>query len=463
MVDLRLGASIAAGRLSGALIRTLGLGGATTVPGRVAGALVSDLLPRLGRGLARGSVLVSGTNGKTTTARLLAWICRQAGWACIHNRAGANLPAGITAALLGHSALDGRVRGDLGVFEVDEAALPLVSGALRPRIVVLGNLFRDQLDRYGEIDLVADRWRAALRHLPADGAVIYNADDPLVADVVRPHRCARTFGIADPSLRRGERPEHAADGRYCYRCGVPYAYGAAYLGHLGEYHCPRCGTARPPLDVGAAEVRLGGMAGSTFVLAAGGERAAVTTVLPGLYNVYNVLAAAATALALGIPLATVAAAVREFVPAFGRGERMTIAGRPAYMLLAKNPAGFNEVLRSALAGGRPIVAVIAINDLTADGRDVSWLWDVDFEMLRDRCRLAVVTGVRAHDMAVRLKYAGLPRAAITVEPDEARALRRGVQGLEAGEPLYVLPTYTAMLRLRHILARRGVVRASWED
>jgi UDP-N-acetylmuramyl tripeptide synthase len=463
VVDLRLGASIAAGRLSGALIRTLGLGGATTVPGRVARVLVPDLLARLGRGLARGSVLVSGTNGKTTTARLLAWICRRAGWTCIHNRAGANLPAGIAAALVAHSALDGRVRGDMGVFEVDEAALPLVSGALRPRILVLGNLFRDQLDRYGEIDLVADRWRAALRDLPADAAVIYNADDPLVADVVRTRAGARTFGIADPSLRRGERLEHAADGRYCYRCGVPYAYRAAYLGHLGEYHCPSCGTARPPLDVGAVEVRLHGMAGSTFVLAAGGQRVALTTVLPGLYNVYNVVAAAAAVLALGIPLPTVAAAVREFTPAFGRGESMTIAGHPAYMLLAKNPAGFNEVLRTVLADGRPIVAVIAINDLTADGRDVSWLWDVDFEMLSDRCRLAVVTGMRAHDMAVRLKYAGLPQAAVVVEPDEGRALRRGVEALRAGEPLYVLPTYTAMLRLRHILARRGLVHTSWED
>ncbi len=463
MVDLRLGAGIAAGRLAGALIRALGLGGATTVPGRVARAFVPDLLARLGRGLARGSVLVSGTNGKTTTARLLAWIGHRAGWACVHNRAGANLPAGIAAALLGHSALDGRVLGDLGIFEVDEAALPLVGGALRPRVVVLGNLFRDQLDRYGEIDLVADRWRAALRHLPAEATVIYNADDPLVADVARPHPGARTFGIADPSLRRGERLEHAADGRYCYRCGIPYTYGAAYLGHLGEYRCSRCGTARPPLDVGATEVRLDGMAGSSFVLAAGGERAALTTVLPGLYNVYNVLAAAAAALALGVPLELVAAAVREFVPAFGRGERMTIAGHPAYMLLAKNPAGFNEVLRSILVGGRSVVAVIAINDLTADGRDVSWLWDVDFEMLRDRCRLAVVTGVRAHDMAVRLKYAGLPRAAIAVEPDEAQALHRGVRALQPGEPLYLLPTYTAMLRLRHILARRGVVHASWED
>ncbi len=463
MTDLRLGAGILAGRLSAALIRALGAGGATTMPGRVARAVVPDLLVRLSRRLARGSVLITGTNGKTTTARLLTDILGRAGWRSIHNRAGANLPAGIAAALLAHSTLAGRVRGDVGIFEVDEATLPLVVEPLRPRAVVLGNLFRDQLDRYGEIDLVADRWRDALRRLGKDAVVIYNADDPLVADVARDYPGARTFGIADPGVRRGEMLEHAADGRYCYRCGIPYRYSAVYLGHLGEYRCARCGTARSALTVAAEEVTPRGMAGSTFMLTAPEGRASLTTTLPGLYNVYNILAASAAALALEIPLATVAAAVRDFAPAFGRGERIAIDGHAAFILLAKNPAGFNEVLRTVLADGRPIVAVIAINDLTADGRDVSWLWDVDFEMLREHCRAAVVTGIRAHDMAVRLKYAGLPEEAITLEPDEERAIRRGVDLLALGEPLYVLPTYTAMLRIRDLLARQGYVRAFWED
>jgi len=463
VTDLRLGAGILAGRLSAALIRALGAGGATTMPGRVARAVAPDLLARLGRRLTRGSVLITGTNGKTTTARLLTGILGRAGWRSIHNRAGANLPAGIAAALLAHSTLAGRVRGDGGVFEVDEATLPLVVESLRPRVLVLGNLFRDQLDRYGEIDLVADRWRDALRRLGKDAVVIYNADDPLVADVARDYPGARTFGIADSTVRRGEALEHAADGRYCYRCGVPYRYEAVFLGHLGAYRCDSCGTARPLLTVAADNVRLRGITGSVFTLTTPVGRADVTTTLPGLYNVYNIVAAATAALTLGTTLGLVRTVVRDFIPAFGRGEQITIEGHTVYMLLAKNPAGFNEVLRTVLSGARPVVTVIAINDLTADGRDISWLWDVDFELLARRCRAAVVTGIRAHDMLLRLKYAGLPSQALNLEPDEERAIRRGVDLLAPGEPLYVLPTYTAMLRIRDLLARRGYVRAFWED
>jgi UDP-N-acetylmuramyl tripeptide synthase len=459
----RLGAGILAGRLAASVIRAVGAGGATTMPGRVARALAPGMLTRLGRRLGRGSVLITGTNGKTTTARLLTSILARAGLSTIHNRAGANLPAGIATALLTHSTVGGDVRGDIGVFEVDEATLPLVAEPLRPRAVMLGNLFRDQLDRYGEIDLVADRWRAALATLGEGAIVLYNADDPLVADVGRMQTGVRTFGIDAPHLRQGATLEHAADARYCYRCGIPYRYAVVYLGHLGVYQCDRCGTARPPLTVAAEDVHLDGMAGSTFTLSTPGRRVTLRTVLPGLYNVYNVLAAASTALALGMSVEVVADAVRDFVPAFGRGERIMIDDHPVTVMLAKNPAGFNEVLRTILASGRSVVVVIAINDLTADGRDISWLWDVDFEMLRGSARAAVVTGLRAADMAVRLKYAGLGEGVIRTEEDEERAIHLGLEHLEANEPLYVLPTYTAMLRIRQILARWGHVKAFWED
>jgi len=463
VTDLRLGAAILAGHLSASVIRAMGAGGATTVPGRAARAVVPDILERLGRRLTGGSVLITGTNGKTTTSRLLTAILAQAGLVPIHNRAGANLIAGITAALVSRSTLGGDVRGDIGVFEVDEATLPLAAGPLRPRAVVLGNLFRDQLDRYGEIDLVADRWRGALRSLNDGALALYNADDPLVSDVGRETRGAWTFGIEDPTIREGAILEHAADARYCYRCGIAYRYAVVYLGHLGRYQCDRCGTQRPPLTVAAEDVHLHGMAGSTFTLRVPEGRVTLRTILPGLYNIYNVLAAASTALALGMPVEAVAAALRDFVPAFGRGERITIDGHPVTLLLAKNPAGFNEVLRTVLTGARPIVALIAINDLTADGRDISWLWDVDFEMLRGAARAVVVTGLRGEDMAVRLKYAGLDEGVIRLEKDEQRAIHLGLEELAAGEPLYVLPTYTAMLRIRGLLARRGHVKGFWED
>ncbi|MGH2454058.1 MAG: MurT ligase domain-containing protein [bacterium] len=462
MSDLRLGAGIAAGRLSALFIRTIGAGGATTMPGRIAASFDPHILASLGGRLRQGTVLITGTNGKTTTARLLSAILERAGRRVVANRAGANLPSGITTALLRRSRVSGRVEGEVGVFEVDEATLPLVAEPLRPRALVLGNLFRDQLDRYGEIDLVADRWRAALAHLHG-GTVLYNADDPLVADVARGRAGGRPFGVDDPDLGGATALEHAADGRYCYRCGIPYTYSAVRLGHLGIYRCDRCGTARPPAEVAADAVQMRGAAGATFTLRAPSGRVPIESSLPGLYNVYNVLAAAAAALALGISLEEIAATVAGFRPAFGRGEHMLIDGHRVLMLLAKNPAGFNEVLRTVTAAGEPIVGVIAINDRIADGRDISWLWDVDFELLAGRARAVVLTGLRAPEMAVRLKYAGLDGAAVTLEPDPERAVRLGLSHLAAGETLYVMPTYTAMLALRAALARRGYVRASWED
>jgi UDP-N-acetylmuramyl tripeptide synthase len=461
VTNLRLRAGIAAGRLSALLIRMIRAGGGTTMPGRIAAAVDPQILARLGRQLPHGSVLITGTNGKTTTARLLSAMLERAGHRVVANRAGANLPSGMVSALVRASTLSAHVAGDVGIFEVDEATLPLVSGPLRPRVLVLGNLFRDQLDRYGEIDLVADRWRAAVSRLDG-GTLLYNADDPLVADVGRTHPAGRPFGVDHPGLS-GAALEHAADGRYCYRCGIPYTYSAVHLAHLGIYRCVRCGTARPSPEVAAEAVQMRGASGGTFTLRSPAGSVLIQSSLPGLYNVYNVLAAAAAALALGVPLEEIATTVAGFRPAFGRGEQILIEGHRVLMLLAKNPAGFNEVLRTVTAAGEPIVGMIAINDLIADGRDISWLWDVDFELLAGRARAVVLTGLRAAEMAVRLKYAGLDGAAVEVEPDPERALRLGLAHLAGGETLYVMPTYTAMLALRAALTRRGYVRAYWED
>ncbi|HEU5298235.1 MAG TPA: MurT ligase domain-containing protein, partial [bacterium] len=410
----------------------------------------------------RGTVIVTGTNGKTTTSRLITRILETAGLVSVHNRAGANLAAGIAAALVRRASVGGAMRGDIGVFEVDEATLPLVQSSLAPRAVVLTNLFRDQLDRYGEIDIIAGRWRQALAAMDRSAAAIFNADDPLVAEVGGQHPGVRLpFGIEDAGCGIGT-IEHTADARYCYRCGVPYHYDAVYFGHMGLYRCPRCGTARPEPLVAAREVEQRGLAGTSFRLDTPQGAVRVTTSLPGVYNVHNVLAAAACCLHLGVALEAIARGVAAFTPAFGRAEQVAVNGRTAVFLLAKNPAGFNEVIRTMLrAGGRE--ALIAINDLTADGRDISWLWDVDFEMLAGRTERLVISGIRAEDMALRLKYAGVDPSAITVEKDLARALDAAARGERDGAPLYVLPTYTAMLQLRKILQQRGAVRGFWED
>lgn len=463
MADVRLSTAIGLGKATAGLSRMLGLGGGTTLPGRVARGIEPNLMRRLAQRLSHGSVIVTGTNGKTTTARLISHIFTEASLVPVHNRAGANLSAGIAAALVQAASIHGDPRGDVGVFEVDEATLPSVQEALMPRVLVFTNLFRDQLDRYGEIDLVADRWRAVLRTLPREVAVVFNADDPLVTEVGLQHQGPTyPFGIDDPSCALTTM-EHAADARYCYQCGIPYRYEAVYFGHMGTFRCPSCGRMRPALVVAATMVTRHGVEGSEFTLQTRAGAYPVQTALPGVYNIHNVLAAATTALAMGIPPETIVRGIGSFAPAFGRAERVNIDGRRATLLLVKNPAGFNEVLRTVVAETAAAAhLVIAINDLTADGHDISWLWDVDFEMLRGRVRHVVVSGLRAEDMALRLKYAGVEPSAVTVQNDLERALDVAVEALPSGKQLYILPTYTALLGLRHVLHRRGYVKGFWE-
>jgi UDP-N-acetylmuramyl tripeptide synthase len=459
--------------------RLVGAGGGTTIPGRLAMAIAPGIVGELSARLQSGVVLVSGTNGKTTTCRLLGGILDAAGFDVIHNRAGANLLTGIASAMLARATVTGAIRpprnggavpgaprGAIGLFEVDEFTLPAVVDATRPAALVLLNLFRDQLDRFGEIDLIADRWRRALAAVPASTIVAYNGDDPLVADVCRTFAGrAVVFGLDDapPRLHDARTLEHAADARYCYACGRPYEYSLVTLGHMGHYRCPQCGAARPAAEVRASRIALQGADGATFTLAAGGRDTEIRTTLPGLYNVYDVTAAAAAAAALGIDAGTIERGIEATSPAFGRGERVTIDGREALLLLAKNPAGFNEVLRTVLlADGDPVV-LIAINDLIADGRDISWLWDVDFEMLRDRAGAVVASGERAEEMALRLKYAGVPMGRVTVERDLDRALAAARGRVAGGERFFILPTYTAMLRLREIMTRKGYVQGFWKQ
>ena len=462
-VHARLSAAIALGKATATLSRLLRRGGGTTMPGRVARAVEPGVVGLLSARLPLGSVVIAGTNGKTTTAHVLAHIMRVLGQQPVHNRAGANLAAGIASALVEHTDLLGRPRGDLGIFEVDEATVPRVVPAIAPRVAVFLNLFRDQLDRYGEIDYIAGLWRSAGAGLARDLVAVANADDPLVFEAVRglPGSLV-TFGIEDDHYALAAL-EHTAEARYCYRCGTAYTYEVTYFGHMGRWRCPTCGVARQSPDLTARDLTLSGPDGSEFTIheAGSGGAARTRTLLPGLYNVYNVLAAVAAAKALGTPLGAAAAAVASFTPAFGRAERVLVDGRDVRLLLVKNPAGFNEVLRVTLAAGPLPVILIAINDRTADGRDVSWLWDVDAEMLAGRVGRVVVTGLRAEDMAVRLQYAGLPPEAIEIEPAYDRALRRALDLATSGR-LYVLPTYTAMLALRAVLQQWGTVRGFWE-
>ncbi|MCS7173267.1 MAG: Mur ligase family protein [Armatimonadetes bacterium] len=459
-MSVRLRLAILLARSAAHVSRGLRWGGGTTLPGRLARRISPGIVEILASQLPRGIVAVSGTNGKTTTARLVAEMAQAAGLRVVHNRAGANLPAGIASALVGAADLRARVQGDVGVFEVDEAAFPLLLPVLRPRVVVLLNLFRDQLDRYGEVEAVARRWRTALQGLP-EAIVCFNADDPQVAEVARDLPQATVpFGVEDERCGL-ETLEDAADVRYCYRCGAPYTYQVVYLSHAGRYRCERCGVRRPDPAVYAEAIHLDGMRGTEASVVWPGGCLRVRIPLPGLYNVYNALAATAAALSLGVSGGALERALKGFRPAFGRAERLRWRGRELEILLAKNPAGLNALLRM-VARHPPASLLVAIHDRTADGRDVSWLWDVDFEGLQDSPKRIVASGLRATDLALRLRYAGIPEERLVVEPDLARALHTAAQGVPEGETLLVLPTYTAMLELRRILQREGVAPDFWE-
>jgi UDP-N-acetylmuramyl tripeptide synthase len=451
------GAKLTAARALGAASRASGRGGGTTLPGRVLLRLAPDALDRLGRDLSP-TTIVSATNGKTTTAGMIAATLEAAGRRPVHNRAGSNMTWGVATALLEQD-------GDEGLFEVDEAWLPKVAAQLDPTLLVLGNLFRDQLDRYGEMEALADGWSEVVAARAGRTRFALNADDPTIADLGRDEGDQTRegvvyFGIEDTSQALPEL-QHAFDANHCRRCGRPYAYERAFVGHLGHYSCPNCGAKRPRPDIAATAIELRGMSGSEVTLRTPQGEMRLRLPLPGLYNVYNALAAVTAALELGVPTEAIAAALETLKAAFGRVETIEVDATRLSILLIKNPAGANEVLRTLLleAEREKLDLWIALNDRIADGRDVSWVWDADFELLAEGVRRVTCAGTRAPEMALRLKYAGWPEDAIEVVPEVEGSLDRAVAA--APDRLFALPTYTALIELRKLLAARGHAEDFW--
>jgi UDP-N-acetylmuramyl tripeptide synthase len=453
--------AVASARILKGLIRISG-GGATAAPGLLAEYMDPKALKKLGK-YYDGSVLITGTNGKTTTARLLGSILTGKKWPYIHNRAGSNLLRGLIGIMAENISIR-RGTKKLALLEADELTLPSAVNSTEPRVIVFNNLFRDQLDRYGEVDKIRKVWQRSLLQLEPRNVLALNSDDHSVSHLGTSSKAkAIYFGIEDANLSLGKLP-HASDFTSCVSCGGELRFDQVYLSHLGKYRCASCGLKRPKPDVYAKKVTLDEERGFVADIVTPKGSIDLKLSLPGIYNVYNALAAISAALALDIDLPTIKKALNRTPAAFGRTEKIDVDGKKIFIALVKNPSGFNEILRLLMASGADKYLLIIINDLIADGKDVSWLWDVDFEGLfsKNNIKRVRVSGIRAADMALRLKYVS-DSIETQIEESAESALETSLQEVPKKETLYILPTYTAMLALKKLLAGKGYSNQFWED
>lgn len=454
-----------AGRTAGWLSRRTRRGGGTAVSGLVTSTLDPDFVPDTLRQL-HSAVTVTGTNGKTTTTAALCALARAAGHRILTNPTGSNLERGLAAALLPHVTWNGHLRNAArvrAILELDEWAFAALAPTVRPRVAVFLNLFRDQLDRYGEVDRTAAAWQEAIDRLDPDATVVANADDPAVVAGTRHHRGSLLFFGADVRSEATE-PDAWADVRRCPICDGRLDWDRVVYAHLGSYRCQSCNFHRPKPDIRITGFQPHGLAGSSYRIVTPDDDRKIDVRLPGLYNAYNLAAALSGARAAGISTPDGFSVLESFQPAFGRAEAIEAPGATITLLLVKNPTGANQTLDLLRSEPEPLDTLVLLNDGVADGEDVSWIWDVEFERLSPR-RL-FLGGRRAEDLALRLKYAGVAPAVDQpqVRPGVGPALDAALEAEPDSQArrLIVLATYTAMLDLRAICARRGWVDPYWQ-
>ena len=462
----RLTLALAGGKAAGTAARVLRAGGGTSFPGIVARRIDPRVLAKAAAASDARKVIVTGSNGKTTTCRMLAALAQADGLRVTQNRSGSNLLQGVTSAAVAQADLRGRMDAQMLLLEVDEATVRRVAPELRPDALLVTNIFRDQLDRFGELYSMARKLEAVIETLPAPAAAVLNADDPLVASLA-PGAPARRlyFGIRDDAAG-GRVPEHSADTIRCVRCQHMLSYRAVHLSHLGDYECPECGIARPDLDVAVSAVRPSGT-GSEITVETPAGTYELRVPLPGMHNVYNAAAALAGEIALDLPRPLEPARARRAMagvrPAFGRLEEIRAGDRQVVLAFVKNPTSYNTTLREVLRrpGRKHVLA--AHSNTVVDGEDFAWLWDVEIEQLVPQLASLVISGTRAEEVALRFKYAGADPALTRVLPARPAALEGALSGTLPGEPLYIFAGYTPMRELRAIMQRRGWVRPSWEE
>lgn len=444
------------------LIQKLGKGGGTALPGLIAYRLNKKLLASLAQQLD-GSIVIVGTNGKTTTSRMLSTIIESSGRSIINNRSGSNMTRGVLSTLIARASWGRQLSADWGVFEVDEAYFPEIAQLLRPKYVIMLNLFRDQLDRYGEISSIAKAWRAALRGLDAETTVLYNADDPSLAHLAKEVPASTlAFGLQQSnSGKHGAEVADYGDSQFCPACNNNLSYSQVFYSHLGDYACRNCGFDRPDLGVAITHFQLQGMDGSEFRVYDRRQTVEFNLRLAGLYNIYNALAAIALSRKLSIEYSVSQRQIANFQAAFGRLEEVQLSDCRLVLILVKNPTGFNQVLQTLSSKPQQYNTWFLLNDNVADGRDVSWIWDVDLESFAQYAHRTVVGGTRSYDMALRVKYADFNMEHVAIAQSLAEGLRL-VTSLKEPE-VYCLCTYTAMLQLRKLLQKNRAVQSYHMD
>ena len=424
--------------------------GGTAMPGRWALKVCPELLSLLARDVK--TVAITGTNGKTTSARMIEEAFAEQGLSFFANRSGANLISGITTEFVMNSSLGGKRKKDYAVIECDEAAARTVFGQLKPQVIVVTNLFRDQLDRYGEVTHTLENIRIAIQGAP-EAKLCLNADCSLTASLAEdlPNEVV-WFGIDPGACPSRPKPE-ISDATHCIRCKTEYSYDYITYGHLGGFRCPHCGYRRHAADYAVTDVVEQRPDGSSVVMAIRGQKQLVEINLPALYNVYNAAGAVAAVTEMGLGAGAAIQALARFRCGFGRMEHFDLGGGGTRMMLVKNPAGCNQVIEFLQNIREPSVLVVCLNDRGADGTDVSWIYDAAFERLADMggdLEKILVAGDRAADMAVRVKYAGVAPQFIEIQRDYEKL----VSWMEEQEhPVFIIPTYTAMLELRETVIR----------
>ena len=461
---VRFALALAAGKGSGAAGRLLSIGGGTSFPGAIARRIDPLVLRKVAAASDARKAVITGSNGKTTTCRMIAALAQAAGVSVAQNRTGSNLLQGVTSVAVRGADLRGRMDARLLLLEVDEATMRQAVPEVAPDMILVTNIFRDQLDRFGELYSMARMLETAVEALPAQASAVLNGDDPLVASFAPCAPARRLYYGLRAADAGAQAPEHAADTIRCVRCQHPLAYRRVYVSHLGDYECRACGSGRPDLDIAVTEVQASPDGGSDVTAETPAGTVRVHVPLPGLHNVYNTAAALAGAFALGtLDPGSARCALAGLRPAFGRLEEIRAGGRLVVLSFVKNPASYNATLRQILLrpGRKHVLA--AHSNTAVDGEDFAWLWDVDLEELVPDLASLVVSGTRAEEVALRMKYAGADPAEMRVIPGRQAALDAALARLPPGEPLYILAGYTPMREFRRIMQRRGWVPPFWEE